>query len=265
MDFSDNALHIEEQQLLDLFWLKHGTAETTGWAPRRRLRFGYYQPSEYYEALISHLVTSETDWLDVGGGQALFPDSLPLSKLLAERCRRLVGVDPSDNIDANPFLHERVKCPIEAYQTDDRFDLATFRMVAEHISNPSSVVETLSRLLRPGGLVVVFTVNRWSPVTVVSALLPFRLHHPIKRLLWDGDKKDTFPTLYRMNTRRQLRTLFSDHGFEERYFDYLDDLSAFSRSKLLNYVELLTWRIVKRLRLHYPENCLLGVYQKKTR
>lgn len=253
---------IAPEELERLFQLKYGDPAATGWSPRRRFAFGYYQPADHYEALVNKLVTAETDWIDIGGGSALFPDNEPLSKLLSERARRLVAVDPSDNLDSNPYPDERAKCMIEDYQTTAQFDLATFRMVAEHITNPESVVNALNRLLRPHGMVVIFTVNRWSPVTMVSSLVPFGLHHPIKQLFWAGDEEDTFPTAYRMNTREQLRTVFAAGGFEERYFAYVDDLSVFGRFKSLNYAELVAWRALKGLRLKYPENCLLGVYEK---
>ena len=245
-----------------MFRLKYGDPATTGWSPRRRFEFGYYQPADYYEALIEKLVTADTDWIDIGGGGALFPDNQPLSKLLSERARRLVAVDPSDNLDSNPYPQERAKCMIEDYQTSAQFDLATFRMVAEHITNPATVVNALNRLLRPHGMVVIFTVNRWSPVTMVSSLVPFSLHHPIKKLFWEGDEEDTFPTAYLMNTREQLQSVFAAGGFEERYFAYLDDLSVFGRFKSLNYVELAGWRAMNGLGMTYPENCLLGVYEK---
>jgi SAM-dependent methyltransferase len=255
-------LHITSQELYELFLLKHGDPVRSGWSPRRRLSFGYYEPADYYEALVHKLVTTETDWVDVGGGGALFPDNRPLSQLLSERAHRITVVDPSDNIDSGSFAHERVQCLIEEYQTHNRFDLATLRMVAEHIVHPSSVLDTLNRLLRQHGKVIIFTVNRWSPVTLLSNILPFSLHHPIKKIFWTVEEDDTFPTVYRMNTRQCLRTLFTDHGFQERYFAYLDDLSVLSRFKILNYVELFSWRILKGLRIRYPENCLLGVYEK---
>lgn len=253
---------IAAQDLQQQFRLKHGDPATTGWSPRRRFKFGYYQPADHYEALVTKLVTAETEWIDIGGGNALFPDNQPLSNLLAQRARRLVVVDPSDNLDTNPFPHERAKCLIEEYQTHDQFDLATFRMVAEHVTHPEAVVGALNRLLRPHGTVVIFTVNRWSPVTVVSSLFPFWLHHPIKKLFWDGDEEDTFPTAYKMNTREQLKSVFAAGGFTERYFAYVDDLSVFGRFKTLNYVELSAWKALQRLSMRYPENCLLGVYEK---
>lgn len=257
-----NPLHITPQELEEIFKSKYGSLETTGWSPRRKHRFGFYSPADHYEALINKLADAKTDWIDVGGGKALFPNDPALSGLVAGRVHRLVVVDPSDNIDSNPFPHERAKCLIEDYQTNDQFDLVTFRMVAEHITDPPAVLKILGRLLRPGGAVVIFTVNRWSPITVLSDLVPFRLHHPIKKLFWGGDEEDTFPTVYKMNTRRELRALFESHGFEERYFTYLDDLATFSNFKVLNYLELSAWKTLKRLRLRYPENCLLGVYEK---
>ena len=259
---TNNRLRITAEDLRRNFVLKHGALETTGWAPRRRLRFGYHPPADHYETLINKLVTEYTDWIDVGGGGALFPNNETLARVLSERARRLVGVDPSDNIDTNSFLHEHVKCRIQEYKTNEQFDLATLRMVAEHIMYPTSVIRALNRLLRHSGVVVVFTVNRWSPVTMVSRLLPFALHHPVKKIFWGSEEKDTFPTVYKMNTRKHLKKLFADNGFEEKLFAYLDDLSVFGRFKLLNYAELFMWQILKGLRLSYLENCLLGVYEK---
>jgi SAM-dependent methyltransferase len=252
-------------ELCRLISLKHGDPAKAGWAVQRRWRFGYFTPDDYYEALINRYVQAETRWLDAGGGASLFPHNPPLAQELAGRCRLVVGVDPSENILANPLVHERARCSIENYQTDQRFDLATFRMVAEHIVDPPRVLEALNRLLVPGGRVVVYTVNRRAPLALIARLTPFALHHPIKRMFWGGEEKDTFPVVYRMNTRRDLRRLFEHAGFEERLFLYLDDLAAFSQIKILNWVELWAWRMVHALGLGYPENCLLGVFQKPSR
>ncbi len=252
---------ITQRDLFNLFVMKYGDPETTGWSPRRRLRFDYFPPTEYYEALVSNLVSDDIDWIDVGGGRSLFPSNPSLAQRLSQQVRRLVGVDPTENIRANPYLHEHVQCRLEEYQTDTLFHLATLRMVAEHISEPQGLIRGLRRLLHPGGLVVVFTPNLWSASTVVSRLLPFRLHAPIARFFWGSDDDDVFPTVYRMNTRNHLTKLFERFGFQELYFAYLDDLSIFGQFKRLNYVELLVWRALKVMHIRYPENCLLAVYQ----
>jgi 2-polyprenyl-3-methyl-5-hydroxy-6-metoxy-1,4-benzoquinol methylase len=163
----------------------------------------------------------------------------------------------------NDFVHERFQTTLEEYCPDVQFDLATMRMVAEHVSEPERFVSALARLLKPGGVAVVFTVNRRSPLALLSALVPFRLHHTIKQIFWDGDEKDTFPTHYLMNTPAELPRLFARAGFEEVAFAKLDDLSAFGSFRWLNYVELLVWRGLRRVGVSYPENCLLGVYRRR--
>lgn len=259
----DTHFGISDEELKNIFQLKHGKLENAGWAPRRRWNIGYYQPNDYYESLMNKLITPETKWIDVGGGSALFPNNETLSQTLASRAKKLVVVDPSENVLNNPYAHERVQGVIQEYPGKELFDLATLRMVAEHISDPISLVETLKNILRPQGLVVIFTVNRWSPVPIVSRLVPFWMHYPIKKIFWKGEEKDTFPTVYRMNSRNQLNKIFEGNGFVEQYFAYLDDLAIFGAYKKINYTETIIWRVMKYLGMRYPENCLLCVYQKQ--
>ena len=251
------------QELETLFAQKHGPPEAVGWAPRRRLHFGYFLPADIYEALVEKLVLPGCAWLDVGGGHAVFPENPGLARRLASRCAKLVAVDPSENVLHNGFAHERVRCMLEEYAPEARFDLATARMVVEHVGAPADFVNALARLLTPGGAAVVFTVNRRSPIALLSWLLPFRLHHPIKRLFWGGEEADTFPTRYLMNTRAELRRLFEQAGFEERAFAKPGDLSLFGRFRWLNALELRLWSGLQRVGLTYPENCLIGVYRKR--
>jgi hypothetical protein len=113
--------------------------------------------------------------------------------------------------------------------------------------------------------VVIYTVYRWSPVTLVSAAAPFWVHGAVKKVIWNTEEKDTFPTQYRMNTRRELRRIMSDAGFEEEEFSYLDDCRSLARWKLTNIMELITWKGLHAVGLHYPEVCLLALYRKSSR
>ena len=160
-------------------------------------------------------------------------------------------------------MHERVQSMLEDFQTDRRFDLITMCMVVEHVSKPAEFVETLARLTKPGGAVMLLTVNFWSPVTWISKLTPHRVHEVVKKHLWGEDEKDTFPVVYKMNTRRTLAKLFSDAGFDEAGFEYLDDCRAASFTPLLARMELYSRKVLRALGLHYPENCLLGVYRRR--
>ncbi len=257
-----NEFWPSRSDLDQLFRLKYGDPQRVGWCPRLMYRYGYFTPDVYYEGLVAKLVREGQPWLDVGGGRDLFPHNPPLAASLAERSGCVVGVDPSDTLEENPFVHDKIKANIEDFQDSRTFPLVTLRMVAEHITHPQRAVEALARLTMSGGYVIVYTINLWSPLSWASLLIPFSLHHPIKRYLWRTEEKDTFPVAYKMNTRRQLRNLFASAGFRERKFAYLSDCRAFARFRLLFRMELMTWRALQSLGLVYPENCLLGVYER---
>ena len=247
----------------DLLLHKYGPPDTLGWGPRLRRGFGYYTPDDIYEAYVASLVRTDTVWLEVGCGRDLFPSNGYLARQLSHRCSLLVGVDPSNNIDDNEFVHQRVKAVFEDFRSETPFDLVTMRMVAEHVPDPAAVAAVLARCVKAGGQVVVYTVNKWSLITVASSAVPFRFHHPIKRALWGTDEQDTFPVFYRMNTRQSLRELMSVAGFVEEVFFYLDDCRTFARWKLLNTAELCAWKVARAVGLPYLETCLLGVYRRE--
>ena len=248
--------------LSSIMSLKYGARDGMGWGPKLRTRFGYNTPDDWYETLLFNTVTNDTRWLDVGCGRFLFPSNPACARVLSSRCRLLVGLDPGDNIDDNPYVHERAKCQIEDFKTDYRFDLVTLRMVAEHIQNPERVVEVLSRVTAPGGLVVIYTVPKWSPVSLVAAATPMKVHHVVKRWIWRTNERDTFPTAYKMNTRARLTRLFADAGLREHSFRYLDDCRSLQRWKATLFMELCLWKALAVVGLHYPETCILAVYRR---
>lgn len=246
------------QDVLDLFRRHHGDPASNGWRVRMRVRFGYRQSPEWYQALVDRLVKPTTRWIDVGGGKALFPHDPRLSRELADRCRLLVGVDPSGNLSMNPFVDEYANCLIEDYQPATVFDLATFRMVAEHVTEPDKVLSALTRLIAAGGHVVIYTPSRWTPISILASIIPNRFH----ALFVDRDSEDVFPTCYKMNTRSTLRKLFESHGFREVGFMQVDDCVLMNRFPLTHFVELTIWRALNLVGLRYPQTDLLGLYER---
>jgi SAM-dependent methyltransferase len=258
-----SSLKVTARDLERVFQNKYGDdVAAMAWGPRIRSRFGHFTPDDYYEATVSRLVTSGCVWLDVGSGRHVFPSNRRLARKLGERCGVLVGVDPDETINENDVVHERVQQRVEEFRSERAFDIVTLRMAAEHVTDPEGVAAALARLTGPGGRVVVYTINRWSPVPMITWLTPFRWHHLLKQLLWHTERKDTFPVAYRMNTRRALREVFGKHGFREAEFGYLDDCRTFGGMWGMQVVELCVWRCLRALRIRYPENCLLGVYER---
>ena len=262
-DDTDAATIARTRQALDAVFLeKYGDPATWGWTPRMRFGVGHASPDDWYEALLVTMVGPETTWLDVGCGRDLFPSNVATARRLVGTCRKLVGVDPDTNVHDNDFVHERVRSTLEDYETTQRFDLITLRMVAEHVTHPGLLVAKLQSLLAPGGKVVIYTVNHWSPSAIVASLTPMSVHHAVKRLLWQVEERDTFPTVYRMNARKTLRALFEGVGMTEALFVKLDDCRSSSRFPAWHRAELWASGVLNRMGFNYPENCLLGVYRR---
>jgi SAM-dependent methyltransferase len=256
------ALSPSRADLLEVFDRKYRRSAVMGWGPRTRLAFDYFTPDDQYEAIVTKLVKHGSWWADIGCGRDVFPSNPDLAKLLSERCEFLFGVDPDPNIRDNPFIREGFEGMVEDCNTSHRFDLITLRMVAEHIVDPERSVAKLAQLTRQGGHVVVYTPNKWAPVSLLAALIPNQFHYRIKRVFWGGEERDTFPTAFRMNTRATLARHFAAQDMQEVYFAFLDDCRTFGGFRALNYAELMLQKTLRSVGLRYPENCLLGVYRK---
>src|SRR4051812_46743740 len=250
------------EELRSLFDGKYRREAQLGWGPKTRLSFGYFNPDDQYEAIVTKLVRRGTRWADIGCGRDIFPSNPELARRLAGQCSTVLGIDPDPNVRENPFVNQRFEGLVEDYPGTETYDLVTLRMVAEHIVDPDHSVRKLWQLTAPGGLVVIYTPNRWSPIPFLTALVPNRWHHTFKRMLWDAQARDTFPTAFKMNTRKALSAVCQRHGLQEVHFQYLDDCRTFDRYRWLNYMELSVQRVLRGLGVRYPENCLVGVYRR---
>ena len=234
-----------------------------GWRAQKKVDAEYHSPEEWYQSIVESLVDANTAWIDIGGGQFLFPDNQALAAQLAQRCKLLVGVDPSDNIQHNAFVHERAQVMLEDFQTHETFDLATLRMVAEHVEHPDQFLGKLATILLPGGYVVLVTPFKWSIASILAALIPAGLHGNFVRLLFPSrEDKHIFPTFYKLNTRSDLKRWFESLGFAEVTFLRIPDCSLLQRFRMGTRLELFLFRICRALRITYPETNIVAVFRK---
>lgn len=87
------------------------------------------------------------------------------------------------------------------------FDVVFCRAVLEHVEHPERVFAEVGRVLRPGGHFVFMTPNYYDIVSLASAAIPNRWHGKIVKRLTGRDERDTYPTYYRANTRRDIARL----------------------------------------------------------
>ncbi|MDD5302617.1 MAG: class I SAM-dependent methyltransferase [Elusimicrobia bacterium] len=99
------------------------------------------------------------------------------------------------------------------------FDMVLCEHVFEHLERPAAVLSECSRVLRPGGRLLFLTPNRWSYIAVAAALTPYRFHIWFRSMLIGTAEVDTFPTIYRINTRRDIQALGHAAGLRLEWFE----------------------------------------------
>jgi len=158
--------------------------------------------------------------VDFGAGRGeSVDDPLPFRRELRDlrgAGRRVVGVDVDPAVHENPVVDEAhvVGPDGEIPLPDGSVDVIVSRYTWEHIDHPDAVVAEMGRVLRPAGWICAQTPNRWGYIALGARLVPNRLHvGSLRRLQPWKQERDTFPTRYRMNTRRDIRRLFPSHSY----------------------------------------------------
>ncbi len=187
---------------------------------------------------VNALISPESSVLDVGCGRGCYKEDASTYRrelrILGNRARRVVGVDVDPAARANPYLDEFLlidddRLPIE----DASIDLVLCDWVVEHIVDPRRFFAELVRILRPGGYVCIRTPNRLGYVAMAARIVPPGLHSAVLHRMQPGRKEeDVFPTYYRINTTRKLRSLLSTHGFAHVVKTHVSEPTYFRSSNL---------------------------------
>jgi SAM-dependent methyltransferase len=158
--------------------------------------------------ILRHL-TPAAQVLDLGAGAGI------VSQMnFRGRAAWVCGVDPDPRVKSNPYLDEaRVGVGETIAYDANRFDLVFADNVLEHLEDPGRVFDEVFRVLKPGGEFLVKTPNKWHYVPTIARLTPHWFHAMVNR--WRGRATDdTFPTLYRVNTRAAISQHAKSCGFE---------------------------------------------------
>ena len=145
------------------------------------------------------------------------------------KAKRLIGVDMVD-FEAVPTTGdiELIKGDLSTIDLDaDSADLVISRSVLEHLQEPLPVYEKVYRVLRRGGSFISLTPNLWDYASLVSKLVPNRLHPWIVARTEGRNENDTFPAYYRSNTYRAIRRLSAKSRFDVESFRYLGQYPSY--------------------------------------
>lgn len=164
-------------------------------------------PQTEFLTTLEDFIRPEHHVLDLGAGAG------ELSRYqFRGRVRRMVGIDLDKRVAQNPLLDEGVVGDVcHLPFADQSFDVAFAIYVLEHLADPAQFTREVSRVLKPGGVFICLTPNRMHYVPLIASLTPFAFHQWYNKLR-GREEEDTFPTLYRLNSRRALRRHFGIAG-----------------------------------------------------
>lgn len=186
---------------------------------------------ELFRRRILERIDAAASVLDLGAGAGVvrqmdFRDS----------AGRVCGVDLDPRVLDNPFLHEAKIGSAESIPYGaQEFDVVFADNVLEHLPDPARAFTEVRRVLKPGGWLLAKTPNKWHYMPLIARLTPHRFHRFYNQLRGRAGE-DTFPTLYRANSRRDIRRLATAAGFDVVDLTLVEGRPEYLRISPVTYV-----------------------------
>lgn len=223
----------------------------------------YYNGRKFHDSLYRDLIRKHlkpgSRVLDAGCGRYL-----RFSKELSDKAT-VFGIDldsvlETDNSSAPYAVRGDVgRLPFPS----GSFDMVISRSVVEHLEDPARVFNEFSRVLRPGGRVVIITPNKYDYVSVIAAIMPYRVHRALVSRIFEIPEDDIFPTLYRANTLSAIRKAFTTAGLVPKELDTINHYPAYLMfSPTLFRLGVLYERITSLKPFRSLRGSLLCVFEK---
>lgn len=196
-----------------------------------------------FRKIILNEIFSSFTVLDLGAGAGIVPQmnfkGIP---------SRVCGVDPDPRVEQNPYLDDgRVGYGESIPWPDNTFDLIFSDNVLEHLTEPDKVFTEVCRVLKPDGIFLAKTPNKWHYVPLIARLTPLWFHKKV--VSWRGRKgEDVFPTQYRANTAGDISRHADAAGLKLDRIDYIEGRPEYLRFTFVTYLfGLLYERLVSNI------------------
>lgn len=184
----------------------------------------------FRERILSQLMP-EHRVLDLGAGAGIVGQMN-----FKGHAEKVCGVDLDPRVASNPFLDEgRVSDAGEIPYGDQSFDVVFSDNVLEHLDQPIDVFREVARVLRPGGVFLFKTPNKWHYMPTIARLTPHGFHQFVNRIR-DRAEVDTFPTRYRANTKGAIVDLAKTAGFSVEAVERMEGRPEYLRMTWPTYL-----------------------------
>jgi len=138
------------------------------------------------------------------------------------KCAELIGIDIDPRVVDNPLLDRGIEVDGRTIPlADNSVDIAFSVYVLEHIEDEAGFAAEVTRVLKPGGVVLSLTPNKLHYVALIAGLTPTSFHKWFNTTR-GREPYDTFPTFYRLNTRSAQCRTFGGAGLETVSLDMIE-------------------------------------------
>lgn len=174
------------------------------------------QPGNQFSKLVDSYIKPDFWLLDAGCGKG--------SGLhLRGKCEYVVGYDLSDDVFLNTEIDAAIQGDVEDLKLpSDSFDLVACTWLMEHVGAPERAFDELTRVLKPGGRLLLVTPNIFHYSMLVSKFTPYKFHEWFLHKLGDSAHSHGFRTFYKANTRGKLKKLASRSGLSTEYLKMVE-------------------------------------------
>ena len=235
----------------------------TRWLDRKMYpAFGNNWDDKLLRERILACLTQEMTVLDLGAGSGNV-EYMNFKGHVAKMC----GVDLDPRVVDNPMLDEgRIADGGAIPYGDGVFDLVFCDNVLEHLDDPIGIFREVARVLKPGGLFLFKTPNKWHYMPSISRATPHSFHRFVNRLRGRAET-ETFPTRYRANTKPDVIRLADQSGLSVRDIQRVEGRPEYLRMAWPFYLAGTAYeRLVNAHPVFAPLRVLLiGTLQKNSR
>ena len=177
---------------------------------------------------VNALLKPDDTLLDIGCGRGEYQDDTvkvrSSLRILKDKVKKVIGIDVDKAGFDNPYLDEFHELngegdawPIE----DNSINFIVCDWVLEHINKPTHFFAEVNRVLKPSGIFCARTTNRWHYFAIGASLIPNHLHAKVVGYVQSARKEeDVFPTVYKCNTKSQLKRQLSKINFKHVVYNF---------------------------------------------
>lgn len=232
-----------ESDCVDRYWQSiRGTWQRRYFNRYYRSIPGWIDGTTRFWSLIKKAAPPNAHVLEIGAGP-----TNPTTEFL-RTLGEVHGVDVDPVVKSNAYLSMAELIADQHFpMADATYDLCISNFVVEHVKEPVTHLSEVKRVLKPGGAYVFRTPNRWHYVSLIAQCTPHWFHDLVTNATRNlpTETHGPYPTVYAMNSRRVVRRLARDAGFDVVTMEMVEaDPSYGMRSRALYLAFLAYERLV---------------------